>query len=325
MFLGVALFLNACTVVPAAPPRPALPLPEEIAKRFEHPILPASIDFFREKRYERYTRRWGEFRGIDGLSVPFEYYIPHGAKDAPFGLVLPYLDGSYLLPRLICRNLAQHGVVAAFLERPGEVLSPRQRGADLEQMARETVSRYRAFIDWVSERSEVDHQKIGVVGVSMGGMLGTILQAVDPRIAKSVLILPGCNVPEILLRSQEEKVLDYLSFRRLRESLTPEEIAEEFREQFLSDPAELAPYVDSRGVLMISARYDTVIPRESSDMLWSLLGKPTRVWLPTGHYTAGLCLPYLEHKIVQHFSSPWESLKLSAPEPELRTASHAAP
>jgi hypothetical protein len=62
-----------------------------------------------------------------------------------------------------------------------------------------------------------------------------------------------------------------------------------------TDPIALSPYVDRTRLLMFIALADRTIGRANAFRLRNALGKPRTVFLPLGHYTALLSLPYLKH------------------------------
>ena len=67
------------------------------------------------------------------------------------------------------------------------------------------------------------------------------------------------------------------------------------------DPLTYAPFVVPWRILMINARFDHVIRRPHTRALWRAYGQPELIWLPAGHYTAGLFSPYARHKVFEHF------------------------
>lgn len=307
---GIILFTlvaaASCTTVPAGPKRARTELPLEMAVRYAKSKTQPTFILDKRNPTADFTQFRGKMISENGAETPFEFFRPNKAGNFPFILVLPYLEGSYFFPRTICKFLSRNGFCAAFLERPGNVLAPNQPAGELEALTRAAVIRYRDFLDWAGERPEVEKNKMGFVGISMGSFVGTVLIAADPRISRAVLALPGCDLPKLLCQSREIKILDYMKSCLKDGKRTESEIVTEFEHDFQSDPKYLAPYLDNSGLLVISARYDKTIPREFSDKIWTLLGQPTRIWLPTGHGTAGFCLLYIENKILEHFRN-WQA------------------
>ena len=74
---------------------------------------------------------------------------------------------------------------------PGEMIFKRRWGVRYSNMITQTIVDYRRAIDYLSTRSEIDAERIGIVGYSMGGHMSFILAANEPRI-KTVV---SCVVP----------------------------------------------------------------------------------------------------------------------------------
>lgn len=55
--------------------------------------------------------------------------------------------------------------------------------------------------------------------------------------------------------------------------------------------------------LLVDARFDRVILPVYAEQLWKKMGKPPRIQIPAGHYTAGLFLPYIRSTALRHFQS----------------------
>ena len=50
------------------------------------------------------------------------------------------------------------------------------------------------------------------------------------------------------------------------------------------DPLTYAGRFDPRNALLVSARFDRVVPPETTRELWEAMGRPTWHVVPTGHY-----------------------------------------
>lgn len=75
------------------------------------------------------------------------------------------------------------------------------------------------------------------------------------------------------------------------------------RQSFLNDPLTFAPYLRGRPVLMINARWDKYIPRESVLDFWEACGQPQIEWFPTGHATLWLWYPAISKRITSFLNS----------------------
>jgi dienelactone hydrolase len=74
---------------------------------------------------------------------------------------------------------------------PGEMIFQRGWGVRYSNMVIQTIVDYRRAIDYLATRSDIDADRVGIVGYSMGGHMTFILGAVEPRV-KAVV---ACVVP----------------------------------------------------------------------------------------------------------------------------------
>ena len=63
---------------------------------------------------------------------------------------------------------------------------------------RQGVLDVRRAATWLADRPEVDPEKLGVTGISLGGIVSSLAAAIDPRINRGAFMLAGGNLGEIL-------------------------------------------------------------------------------------------------------------------------------
>ncbi|HVX13292.1 MAG TPA: alpha/beta hydrolase family protein [Pirellulales bacterium] len=227
-------------------------------------------------------------------TVHCEYFRPGQAaenpvKKCPAVIVLHILGGDFDLSRLFARQLAQGGVAALFVKLP--YYGPRRpEGAKMRMVSenpRETVAGMRqAILDirrgvaWLAAQDEVDAERLGVFGISLGGITGALALAIEPRLSMGCLMLAGGDVARVAWDNPE--------LRKLRDRWTSQGGSkEEFFELWKSiDPITYADRARGKRVLMLNARNDEVIPPACSESLWRALGEPDIVWYDAGHYSA---------------------------------------
>jgi dipeptidyl aminopeptidase/acylaminoacyl peptidase len=151
---------------------------------------------------------------------------------------------------------------------------------------RETVSGMtQAVLDirraaaWLGAQEEVDPLRLGVAGISLGGITAALAAGAEPRFSRVALLLAGGDVAQI---GWESKETDRLRKSWLASGGTRESLAEILRQV---DPVTYAGNVRGR-VLMMNASHDEVIPRAATESLWRALGQPEIVWMDAGHYSA---------------------------------------
>ena len=100
------------------------------------------------------------------------------------------LDKGYAVLALDAQYHGDRAVYNDFID-PGEMVFQRGWGVRYANMMTQTVVDYRRAIDYLATRDDIDTDRVGVFGYSMGGHMTFILGAVDPRV-KSVV---ACVVP----------------------------------------------------------------------------------------------------------------------------------
>ena len=287
--------LHASAEVPRA-------LPAEIAAYYDYPnhAPQATITPVREQRSLR------EFLVQFPLSVPagfeptepvvelewFESKVPGRRPAILFNAIL---GGDYPLERGVCRYLAARGFHVALVHRKTLKISPEHDVEHLEVLLRQGILRIRQAVDWMASQERVDPQRLGSFGISMGGIASVMAAAVEPRLRAHVVALAGGSIPDILMSSHDRLLTKPLARYLARNHMDAKTLDELTRRAVRTDPIPLAPYVDRTRLLMFIALADRTIGRANALRLWHALGRPRAVFLPTGHYTALLSLPYLKY------------------------------
>jgi len=151
---------------------------------------------------------------------------------------------------------------------------------------------------WLASQSQVDSSKLGVTGISLGGIVAALAASADPSISRAVLLLSGGGFAEVLWGMPEFATIRafWLATGRSRADL------QVFTRTY--DPVTYAHRLRGKRVLMLAGNADEVIPPAATTKLWEAAGKPPLVWYDCGHYSAvGYLLPGVR-KTVEFFSLP---------------------
>jgi dienelactone hydrolase len=222
-------------------------------------------------------------------TVHGEYFRSLEAGPRPAAIVLHILGGDFDLARLFARSLAHHGVQALFVKMP--YYGPRRDPASPRRMIspdpRETVAGMRqAVLDirravrWLGSRPEVDPARLGVFGISLGGITSGLAAGAEPRLQNVCMMLAGGDLGQVSWRARE--------MEPLRKKWESEGGTQETFKRLMAqvDPMTYAERVKGRRILMLNADQDEVIPPECTRSLWRALGEPEIHWYPAGHYSA---------------------------------------
>jgi len=222
------------------------------------------------------------FRGARGRLVPGYLEFKKGLQ-APYPCVLLmhgwsgakdrwWRDGGYISGGEVRRALLERGyaVFALDAQAHGDRIAendyavindynepgspPRKNYFTLRDIITQTILDYRRGIDYLATRGDIDTERIGIVGYSMGGFHAVSLTAVEPRIKAAV----GCVVPV------------------------------SWREDAILDPANYMRGIGERPFIMLQGKTDGLCNEEQSKALYSLIeGETTKLVL----YDSGHKLP----------------------------------
>lgn len=139
----------------------------------------------------------------------------------------------------------------------------------------QSVFDLRRAVDFIESREELDHNRIGYFGISLGGIIGTIFSGVDDRIKVPVNALAGGQLNLMFgVKKLSEEHQNYLS---------------------VMDPINYVERISPRPLLMINAENDEVIPPETSRILFNKAKEPKKIiWYEARHKTIPLKKTYEE-------------------------------
>jgi dienelactone hydrolase len=229
-------------------------------------------------------------------TVHAEYFRPVGAgpeSRRPGVVVLHILGADFPLARYVAARLADRGVAALFVKLPyyGERRPPGARFLSID-MARSVAAMRQGVCDvrraaaWLASCPEIDPTKLGVTGISLGGIISALAAAVDPELNRAVLLLAGGGLADILWEMPEGRPYRAAWLLAGKTKADLEEVTRPL------DPLTYAARLRPKRVLMLNGRVDEVISPEAATRLWDAAGRPPIEWFDCGHYSAaGYLLP----------------------------------
>jgi dienelactone hydrolase len=240
-------------------------------------------------------------------TVHCEYFRPVGTARCPGVVVLHILGGDFDLARLFSRYLADHGVAALFLKMPyyGPRRQPGVSARMVSRDIRQTVAGMtQAVLDirqaaaWLASQEDIDPKRLGIFGISLGGITAALASSVEPRFQQVCLMLAGGDIAQVAWTSPE---LAPLRNAWVADGGTKETFFAELKQV---DPVSYADRLKGRKMLMINAARDEVIPKACSESLWRVCGRPEIVWLDAGHYSAARFMLDGLSRVTKFFTMP---------------------
>jgi dipeptidyl aminopeptidase/acylaminoacyl peptidase len=165
------------------------------------------------------------------------------------------------------------------------------------------VLHQRIALRWARNSEQVRPQSTFACGVSMGGIVTTLLTALEPGLQGSAMCLAGADLPTILGNSSEGRIQKWRDWRLATDGISGSPLDQELRQSLRSDPLRFAPYVQTDRVFLVAAEFDEVVRPHHQDLLWEALGRPQRLSIPLGHYSAAICLDPLVSSIADFFDA----------------------
>jgi dienelactone hydrolase len=223
--------------------------------------------------------------------VPLRVFMPvNPSGRIPVVLVLHYWGATDLRnERALAQELNRGNVAAAVMTLPYHLSrTPPGRHSgemaiqpDPEEMVltmTQAVLDVRRSIDFLWERPEFDHSKLGLAGTSLGALVAELAYGADERITDVAFVLGGVDLAHIVWSSsllvRQRDVLIHRGFTEtsLREAIRAIE------------PLTYLARRKTAPALVIGGQYDTVIKQQSTQELIASLTDPKVLWLDTGHY-----------------------------------------
>ena len=129
----------------------------------------------------------------------------------------------------------------------------------------QTVFDLRRAVDFIQTRNELDADRIGYYGISLGGIIGTIFCGVEPRVKVPVIALGGGGMHLMFgMDALSDDTKDYLS---------------------MIEPNNFVEKIAPRPLLMINAENDDIVPPMMSKLMFKKANEPKEIiWYPSKHH-----------------------------------------
>jgi dienelactone hydrolase len=235
-------------------------------------------------------------------TVHAELFMPQGDGPFPACIVLDILQGDAMIARGQSLWLAQHGVAGMVVymahygpRRPAG--SPvRLLSTDIPRTlaaVQQTVLDIRCAAAWLANRPGIDKEKLGLVGTSLGSLVGAVAAANEPRIKTVCLMLGGGGLVDAYY--DHPRARQYVPFVEL--------LGGKAAMKALINPIDPLTYADllkEKRLLMVCASRDDVVPPQAAKALWEATGKQKIVWLDSTHVGAALHTMTMLTEMTEH-------------------------
>ena len=220
-------------------------------------------------------------------------YLFHGSGDGPHPGMVVLHEWNAASPKFafqLCAGIAKAGVDALMVEEPFSLerrpVNPHPPDAEILSgnvpvmvaSLHQAVIDARRGLDYLASRPDIDPNRLGISGISLGGVLSGIVAGVDPRVKVVLTIVAGADFAKgfwngLLTRRFRGAIeRSGYSYKTFADAVSPFEAANWERG------------FNGHNALMFNGRYDLVIFPDQARTLSKVLGNAPIVWANTGHY-----------------------------------------
>jgi dienelactone hydrolase len=185
---------------------------------------------------------------------------------------------------------------------------------EVVETLQQSVSDVKTVLTWMSAQPNVDSQKLGAIGISIGAIITHLAMGQDARLTAGVAALGGGDLADTYRQSplaQWKLLLRLLGVSNYKIKPTDADL-EKLK---AVDPLTYAAQNQPRRVLMIQAARDVVVPPRSAEVLWDKLGRPPIQWIDTNHFAAiNLASDSTARTSIAYLKSVWNGAPLACDE-----------
>ncbi len=292
---GSAIGLSLVLLLVALGPVLGAPSWEQLRAHYDYDAaLPLDVKELQTTALGECKKTTFTFAATDGSTVPALLFLPLEGPTQSLVLFLHGLgdskDDASLLANTLCPNGIALLAIDARQHGDRKQAEARLIAPDLNRFRQTvigTIVDNRRALDYVASRTDFNFDRIVLVGVSMGGIFGSILSAVEPRIDAAALLVAGGRW-DILFRS---------SYHPEAGNLRPDGVLPTtIRSQLAAvEPVNFVGHIAPRSVFFANGKLDRIITPRSAQALHDAASQPKEIhWYQVGHVGAILqCIPDL--------------------------------
>ncbi|MEM7646252.1 MAG: alpha/beta hydrolase family protein, partial [Pseudomonadota bacterium] len=229
----------------------------------------------------------------DALPVEVEMYIPNrnrlGSEKVPMVFILPPIGGVNLLDRRLARTLCANKMAAMIIANDFanvdlQSKKPLLPVSDHQETFYRLHAAIRGLFAFANDDANINPEKVGIVGASLGGILSAFVMSTQPDISAGVFITSGGDIPEILAQSQQDEIEKIRKKRMTEQGFTTKAEYEAFlRQHLFYDPMDMTLTMLPETMQMVIAKRDRNVPTINQEALHKAFKTPKARFLNEGH------------------------------------------
>lgn len=241
---------------------------------------------------------------------------------APVMIVVPSMEGITPIESSIASQFCQSQVATIIADVNDNTVPSVIPSWGIEDIRiRYAILALRTLIEFAQGSSYFDSKRIGFIGNSLGAVVGSYLAGLEPsRLAASILVLPGGNIPYILSVSDNSRVKSMRDKRMAAEGYTAvEQYENKLRETVRFDPLHYASTANTENMLFVMSTNDKTVPSAMQNELYNSFGKPLVSYYKLGHVQSIVAFTYWYFNTATDFLSKKFGIKMRAIRPTKQT------
>lgn len=232
------------------------------------------------------------------------HYRSYRKGKCPTVFITPIFGGFDLVESLLARLLnlsGMHVFITDFMPR----LNLREQIPDLDihdKTYLKSLLGLEKLIEHCENLPHVDMERLGLFGMSLGGIFSSLMTKVMPQFKATVIIAGGGHHHEILADSKQPIMrllkklrMDYFNLTRDEDYKTLMAAHNEM------DSLKVFRKKARKDVLMFISTNDDQVPTKVQVETWNDLGQPEAVFMASPHYQMITIVPFMHFKKIRDF------------------------
>lgn len=210
------------------------------------------------------------------LNIKAKTFIPAGSN-WPVVFMFPPLGGMNKLDQAMGETFCKQNIAAILITTSltgldSDTLVP---VSDHDHTHRRVASAIKGGMIIAHSFLQINTEKVGLFGVSLGGILGSVAYGVIPQISAATFLVNGGDVPFILAYSDVGSIVKVRNARMAEQNLkTVEEYEEYLRKNLNLDPMHFAKLIDPDSTKLFLSKTDTSVPTVKQMEYYTAIGSP---------------------------------------------------
>lgn len=227
------------------------------------------------------------------LEISVQMYIPNknilGESKIPAVVILPPVGGVNFLDEQMAETFCSSKIAAFIItndfahveDQASHSLLPVN---DHEKAFHRVNAGVKSVMALAADHKNIDADKFGIFGVSLGGILGSFAMSTLPEISAGYFVVAGGDVPNILALSSQEKIATIRKKRMKEKNFTsPEEYEDYLRQHMKLDPLDFGRTMPPETIGMVIAQKDKSVPTANQITMHEAFGQPEAEFYKLDH------------------------------------------